>query len=407
MLHQRLNSLAIITSIVAVLTALPTSVSPSASSAQPFTHQIELSGPFPTRQRVALWVPTVKIGEAGDVGASLGEPVFRVRLDAAPCEAVFQPFIDAVIVSTATAQLDLGDCDYAHRVRRGPYHVTNGETVEINVELPEPSLHEHDPWLSVSRYRGDLVRIRMGGTELDELIDDPMGGAVAVFSYRRNFGSDVDPWSAGRGEHAFNTCPPGGLWACYSSTMFVYTEPEPAEPQRNLVVSEVWGPPGPCPRQEEFSVGVTLHNPEHAASAPFRVQVSLLDPDTHASQSDWISALQPGLSAGATSPSPIVVTMDPPAGEHDFMVSATTDRGEMHSAAEFSLRCLRRDPIPRLVDEPPAPTPNISEPQRDVILPTRTATPEPADTDRTIRRPTATPTATPDVRRDLDPLVPR
>src|SRR6266508_630627 len=218
-----------------LLLGIPSAI--SAPDGQPFSEQIEFQGPFPMRQRVALLVPSVRIGEAGDVGPALGEPIFRVRLDAEPCPAVFEPFIDGIIVSTPIAQLDLGDCDYAHRVRRGPYSVSNGESVEINVQLPQPTEGNTDPWLSVLRYRGDLVRIRMGGTELDAFENDPMGGVMAVFSQRRNFGSDGDPWSSSRGEYPFDTCPPGGLWACYSSELFVYVEPEPADLQRELEVS--------------------------------------------------------------------------------------------------------------------------------------------------------------------------
>lgn len=382
----------------------------SAPDAQPFAEQLEIDGPFPTRQRVALFVHSVKIGEAGDAGPALGEPVFRVRLDAQPCPAVFEPFVDAVIVNTPIAQFDAGDCDYAHRVRRGPYSVSNGETVEINVQLPEPTAENTDPWLPVLRYRGDLVRVRMGGTELDYFEDDPMGGAIAVFSQRRNFGSDGDPWSSGRGEYPFDTCPPGGLWACYSSALFVYVEPEPADPERDLKVSSLWGPGGHCLAGGEQTLGVTLHNQGHATSQGFRARIGLLDSESGAIVREWTSAPQRGLPAGAANAGPIPVTIESPRGSERYVVGAVADdgpmadNGPMASAVEFSLFCLPIDPIPRIVDDLLTPTPNGPDPQRDVRLPTRTATPEP---DGPGRRPTATPTATPEPGRDLDPLFPR
>ena len=160
--------------------------------------------------------------------------------------------------------------------------------------------------MPVSRYRGDLVRVRIGGTELDEGLwnrDDPMGGVRAVFSYRTNFGTAEAPGTppeATSKTHSFNTCPhPPHSRTCYSSAFNIVVLPDQPPPERRLAVVDMAGPSTSCVPGSPFGIRVRLHNPEAVPSVPYRARIARLDRRTHAIVGEgWRSQTQPPLAAG-------------------------------------------------------------------------------------------------------------
>lgn len=430
----RALSFRLIAASAVLLLVWPSALAESAAPAtQTFPHQFEITGPVPIFHSVRLWVDTIQIHESGDQW-SPGDVRFRFRLDVGPC-----PSLEDEIAQEDSFYREFGpgtdinihDCDYTHVVTRGPENVFDGQVLDVNTWLPPPTEDDIRPREVIARYSGDLIRARMGGTELDVITDEPMGGAVMV--WRCGFPGFVD--GCGPQSIDFNTCevdyPSGNIeqWPCYSLTGGIQIEPEPPEPERNLIVSGVRGTAGVCIGGQDFTFGVDLHNPEAATSDVYGVRIGLLDPVTRTIVESWESALQPRLSPLQATETAVPVTVQLPAGNNQLMVAAIASgprismrRREtlMATSVELAVRCY-----PESVFEPifrqPTPSPAVGPPlpQRDTQAPTSTPTQRVEIPDREVHvaTPTSTPerpdplnrrtTPTPDGAPDLDVVHPR
>jgi len=259
-------------------------------------HQFDLEGPFPTYHGVRVFVGSVTAYGRSDQFTPHDEVRFRLRLDEGPCDRWEDPLRDEVYLTRMYNTLEEdrvpdNDCDYAYEVRRGTYSVTagdlygQGETLEVDAWLPEPTEEQVAPRLLVHRYRGGLVRARLDGTEDDVFQDDFIGTAISVFvcGYRDGAGQPCEH----PGALQVNTCneilnpdseSPRPL--CYDTVLEHLISPESPEADDDLVVAEVWGQSSQCIGSSDFDVGVKLRHAGAATTPSFRVRVGLLDPDT-------------------------------------------------------------------------------------------------------------------------------
>lgn len=362
---------------------------------QPFVMQLDFTGPIPLHHQVRLWVDQIQIVQSGDL-YSPGDVKFRFRMDVGPCPS-FQEAINQNGSFSRTfgpgSEVHLDDCSYAHVDTLGPWNVFDQQVLDVDVWLPSPTEEELRPSEALFRYSGDLIRARIGGTELDPLTDERMGGLMlAVRCGYPGYTGGCPTWGM-----QFDTCnvdyPSGNIeeWPCYSLDGRLLIEPKPIEPEQNLVVSEVLGP-GHCVVGRDLTLGVRLHNPETSTSDPFRVRVGLLDPETRRIVESWDSDLRLRLPGGETTEAPVPVTVRLPERNQELMVAAVSfeprpflraSSAYMASAVELAIGCL-----PDFLDDP-------------VRLPTPSATPSGERPAPVFRQPTATPTPDPDHERTL------
>jgi hypothetical protein len=405
-------------------------------------HLFPLSGPYPIQQQVYLWVQSVDVMQLSNgsvVGSDNVRPYFRVFLDTNFCQ-----YQTLDTLTKLYAYGDAGsDCDYSLVTTRGPFDDAHeGVPLVVAMALPDPVGGQSPIPVPVSRYAGDQVRFRFDGREYQPNPDDPrivggttsdpLGGALAKFGPRSNFGGGGDPMTMAIGEYPFVFGP--GYTAPYSTQVGIYVSPAPVVPDRNLQITGVLADRGYCLGGVESTFNVNVANPEQVTSQDYTLFMQRLDPQTNKLiGTPGYSQVQQGVAA-IDSAVGIATNITLPPGEHHLAVwahASGTNPGDMATASEFTIACgpdlggatsLIPTATPASVDQPVRPTvsappptlvPPTSMPGGTVIpattilLPTATASPSATVIRETgILLPTATASPSATVIRETGILVP-